>query len=281
MDKQYKTLMDQQNIRPEVTAQFYEALDQQETRRKPIRWKAVLAAACVALMIPLTVLAAENIFGAPKVKIGKLDWYDGPNGYSVRFENVDSFPLEAFPEEVQDITEYKMVVCDSWEAAEERLGIDLLNNTFLARANKNTMRYKEQDSNYVNVHSMILYSTYNDRLWCVGTSAFYRYDGVQLDLKAKMIVEHPDVDEETKQVLQGMEGAVTELSDTKISYEEYITKKGIPVVILRIDRDRVVDYKAMFAVNNISYEVTAWCNPGREDVEKQILLDALDGFQLG
>ena len=131
MDKQYKNLMDQQNISPEVTAQFCDKLEQTATRRKSVRWKAVLAAACVALMIPLTAFAAKSIFGTPKVKLGKLDWYDGPNGYSVRFENVDSFPLDAFPKEVQAITEYKMVVCDSWEAAEETLGIDLLNNTFL------------------------------------------------------------------------------------------------------------------------------------------------------
>lgn len=281
MDKQYKNLMDQQNISPEVTAQFCDKLEQTATRRKSVRWKAVLAAACVALMIPLTAFAAKSIFGTPKVKLGKLDWYDGPNGYSVRFENVDSFPLEAFPEEVQAITEYKMVVCDSWEAAEETLGIDLLNNSFLAGAKKKTMSYKELGSDYGNVHSMIRYSTYNDRLCFVGTMACYQYNGVQLDLKAKITVEHSDMDEEMKQVLHGMEGAIIEPSDTKISYEEYITKEGIPVVIVRFDRDLVVEYSALFSVNDISYEVTVWCNPGREDVEKQILLGALDGFQLG
>ena len=43
MDKQYKNLMDQQNISPEVTAQFCDKLEQTATRRKSVRWKAVLA----------------------------------------------------------------------------------------------------------------------------------------------------------------------------------------------------------------------------------------------
>lgn len=276
MDKKYKNLMEQQNIRDEVNAQFSEALEKSKTRCKSVRWKAAFAAACVALMIPLTVLAVENIFGSPKVKIGKLDWHDSPNGYSIHFENLDNFPLDAFPESEHTLTKHKFVSCESWEAAEETLGIDLLNNAFLSNASRNVMSF----SDLGNVHSVIMYAQHEGMLYYVNTAAYYRYNGLQLDLKAKITVDHPTLDEESKQLLHGIEGVFNEPDDVKISCEEYTTKEGIPVVILRCELEHIVQYCAVFAVNNISYEVSAWVNPGKEETEKQVLLDVLDGFQL-
>ena len=277
MDKQYKNLMEQQNINEEVTAQFYEKLEKTGTHRKFVRWKAALAAACIVLMIPLTVIAVENIFSTPKVKLGKLDWHDSTNGYSVRFDNLDNFPLDTFPKELQTLTEHKIVPYDSWEDAEKALGIDLLNNKFLAKAKKNAMYYVDLPGY---THSKILYSQHEGQLFLVSTSAYYRYDDLQLDLKAKITVDHPELDEESKQVLLGIEGVFTKPADVKTGYEEYTTIEGIPVVILRWDLDHVIHYAALFAVNDVSYELSARVNPDREEAEKQILLDALDGFKL-
>ena len=282
MDKQYKTLMEHQNIPAEVTAQIYEKMEQPATKSTPIRWKAVLAAACIVLMIPLTVLAVETIFATPTVKLGKLDWHDSPNGYSVRFENLNNFPLDAFPEEVQTLEKHKFVPCDSWEEAEETLGIDLLNNPVLSKARKVTVKYnKTSVEEQMDAHTRILYSQYNGQLSLVATSAHYLCDGLPLDLRAKLTVEHPEQDTETQQILHGTEGVVAKPSNTEISYEEYTTKEGIPTVILRFDRKRVIQYAAFFSVNDISYEVTAWgVSQEREETNKQILLDVLDGFKL-
>ena len=277
MDKQYKNLMEQQNISADITAQFYEKLEKPEKLRKPVHWKIALAAACIVLMIPLTVLAVENIFGTAKVKLGKLDWHDSPNGYSVRFDNLDSFPLDTFPKELQTLTEHKIVPYDSWEEAKKALGIDLLNNTFLANAKKDAMYYVSLPGY---THSKILYSQHEGQLFLVSTSAYYRYDDLQLDLKAKITVDHPELDEESKQVLLGIEGVFTKPADVETGYEEYTTIEGIPVVILRWDLDHVIHYAALFAVNDVSYELSARVNPDREEAEKQILLDALDGFKL-
>ena len=276
MDKQYKNFMKQQNISAQSNRKFYEKLENAGSRKRSIRWKGLVAAVCIALMIPITVFAAEYIFGTPKVKLGKLDWYDGPNGYSITFDQVDSFPMDAFPKELQTLSEHKRIPYDSWEAAEEALGIDLLNNTFLSNAEQITMRY--EDTKYA--HSTILYSQHKGQLYYVSTMASYQYDQLQLDLKAKLTVAHPEMDEETKQALLGLEGAVIKPNDVEISYEEYATKAGIPVVILRKNLDRVIQYTAVFAVNDIAYELTAWVSPERQAQEKQILLDALDGFLL-
>lgn len=277
MDKQYKNLMVQQNIGTEITARFYEKLEQTTTQRKSMRWKAALAVVCIALTIPLTVLAVENIFGVPKMKFGKLDWHESPNGYSIRFENLKSFPLKTFPKELQSLAEYKVVPYDSWEIVEDTLGIDLLNNTFLANAEKITMRY--DDLGYI--HSKITYSPYEGQLYYMNAAAYYKYENVQLDLKAKITIEHPAMDEETRQALLGIEGVITKPVDADISYETYTTKVGIPVVILRCDyKMKVINYTAVFAVNNISYEITAWVDPNAEDAGRQILLDVLDNFNL-
>lgn len=277
MDKQYKDLMEKQTIGAEVTAEFYEKLDKTETRRKPIRLKVALIAACIALMIPLSALAVENLFHVPEAKLGDTVHFAGMNGYMVRFDDMDSYPLSAFPEEFQTLTEYKRVSYDSWEAAEEALGIDLLNNTFLAKANKLTMKYDDMGRS----HSHIVYNSYNGQLFYVGTSAFYRHEGVQLDLQAKLVVEHPDMTEEDKLALLGVEGAVTKPENVETTYENYTTKEGIPVVILRWDFEIVDRYMAVFAVNDITYQLTAYASSEKSDAAaKQILLDALEGFEL-
>lgn len=276
MNKQYKNFMEQQNFSDEINEKFYEKLENAESRRRPVRWNTVVAAACIALMIPVMVFAAEYIFHSAKVKFDKLDWYEGPNGYSIRFGDLDSFPLDMFPEELQTIDEHKQIPYESWEEAEEALGIDLLNNAFLANADKRTTVYDEAER----AHSTILYSQYEGQLCFVGVKAYYRYDQLQLDLKAKLTVENSVLDEGSKQRFLGVEGAVTWPSDVEISYEEYTTKEGIPAGILRREYDSVIQYTAVFAVNDVSYELNAWVSPDRETYEKQILLDALDGFEL-
>lgn len=276
MDKQYKNLMDKQNISTEVTAEFYEKLEAPKTKHKTVRWKVALAAACIALLIPVTVLAVENIFSTPKVKIGELTWTDNPNGFSVRFENLDNFPLDALPKDMRNIDEIKRIPYESWEAAEDALGIDLLNNTFLAKANKIKMRYDDIG----NVHCKIVYNPFEGQLFYVSPMATYKYNNVQVDVKAKLTVEHPELDEETKQVLHGIEGAITKPENVETTYEEYTTKEGIPVVILRWELGYSVQRTAVFSVNNISYEVTTHSELQRDDANKQVLIDTLDGFKL-
>ena len=276
MANKYKSLMEQQNISAEFTEQFYGKLEKSQPQRKSVRWQAALAAACIILMIPLTALAAKNIFGTPKVKLGKLDWHDNPNGYSIQFENLDSFPLKSFPKEMQMLNELKRIPYNSWEDAEKALGIDLLNNAFLAHAEKLEMDYDDTGAS----HCRILYNTYEGQLYYVSATANYRYSGLQLDIKAKIAVDHPELDEETKQLLLGLEGVINRPTVVETDCAEYTTTAGIPVVILRSNLDYAIRCIAVFAVNDVSYEITAWVRPNNENADMQILYDVLDGFQL-
>jgi hypothetical protein len=274
MDKQYKIMMEQQHIDAEITKHFYGVLEKKQPQRKAIRWQIALAAACIILMIPFTALAAKNIFGTPKIKIGKLDWHNSPNGYSIQFENVDSFPLETFPKEIQTLREMKRIPYNSWEDAEKALRLDLLNNAFLAHAEKLEMDYDDTGAS----HCRILYNTYEGQLYYVSATANYRYSGLQLDIKAKIAVDHPELDEETKQLLLGLEGVINRPTVVETDCEEYTTTAGIPVVILHWNLDQVIRYVAVFAVNDISYEVTAWVNPDNEEAEVMILKNVLNSF---
>ncbi|MBQ7818014.1 MAG: hypothetical protein IJ388_04390 [Oscillospiraceae bacterium] len=277
-DKQYKTLMEQQDISAEVTAQFYEKMEKTETRRKPIRWKVALITACLALMIPLTAFAVEYMFGVPKVKLGKLDWHPGPNGYSVRFDNLDSFPLDAFSEKMQNITErFAEFSYTTWETAEEDIGIDLLDNTFLANAERvhNCVSGEGNRS-----HCCVRCTNLEGQLIYVGIRASYRHDGLSLTVGANIAVEHPKMDEEALQSIHSVEGVITYPENAETTYEAYTTKDGIPTVILRWDLGDTIHYKAVFAVNDISYELDTYADREIEENQKQILLAALDGFEL-
>lgn len=277
MDKQYKNLMEQQSVGEEVNAEFYEKLGKTERKRKPLGWKVALIAACLAIMIPLTAFAVEHIFGVPAVKLGDTVHFTNMNGYMVHFENVQSYPLSALPEDVQAITEYKNQKVASWKAAEDTLDIDLLNSTFLEGATINSMPFDDTGD----THCVIHYRASEGQLFFVGVNAYYKYDGLQLDMKAKLTVEHPAMTEEDKLALQGVEGAVKEPANVKTTYENYTTKEGIPAVILRWDYETFDRYLAVFAVNDITYELTAFTiSEKTEATALQTLKDALDGFEL-
>lgn len=278
MNDQYKHLMQQQDVDVTANERFYEKLEKAEHIRKPIRWKVVIAAACVALMIPLTVFSAKNIFGEPKVKIGEISCLPGSEGYSIRFENLSNYSLDAFPKEIQNLTEDRDDHFDSWEEAEEALGIDLLNNTFLAKAGVG--KYKFYFPHIGSTHCATAYRTEDGQLYYVGTEALYLYGQLSINLKAKITVENPMLDEEVKQILHGVTTGFDKSDNPEISYEEYTTEDGIPTIIIRAQVEDMIFYCATFAVNDISYEVNFWGSQYREDTEKQVMKDILNGFKL-
>lgn len=277
MDKRYKQLMEQQNVSKNVTAQVYEELANSKPKRKSVRWKTVLAVTCIILIIPLTVFAAENIFGVAKVKIGKIAYFPDMEGYSIRFENLNNYPLDAFPQKSQELKDDKDFHYRSWEEAENALGIDLLENTVLADAKKSEYYFPITDSI---AHCVTGYRAEGGQLYYVCTEASYQYKHLGIQLLAKITVENPKLDEETKQTLHGITVGFDRIGDPDISYQEYTTKNGIPVVIVTTRVKDFTYYSAIFAVNDISYEIRSYSSANDEETEQQLLRDLLDGFQL-
>ena len=280
LDKQYKHLMEQQNVDAEVNANFYEKLENAGTRRKSFRWKAALAVACIALMIPITVLAASNIFGKPKIKIGKMEYFPGKNGYSISFDNIENFTLSAFPENIQSIKKDGNAYFDSWQEAKNKLGIGLLNNTVL----ENDSTIKNQLSQANKYHCEILYRTASSKLYYLGVNANYRRQQMQMEMSAIVTVENPDLTDDAMRAIHSVTRVDAKNTMTEIDHEEYTTAEGIPVVIVKFKRENApyynAGYHAIFAVDNISYDILFWSNNGNEDLEREVVLEVLEGFVL-
>lgn len=273
LDKQYKHLMQQQMIPENTTAEFYEKLDSRSAKHRSLRLKIAIAAACIALMIPVTALAKANIVSQPKIEFGKMKWLDNKEGFSVTLDNIKSYPLDAFPENIQSITEYKQFWLNSSEKAEKLLDIDLLENTVLEDANTSKGRITDNGNS---APCMVSCRELGGRLYHIGVLAKYYRQGVGFYVNAQMTVENPQLTQEEITILHSITCG-TEKS--QIEFEEYTTKEGIPVAIVAMRWGEHVDYFALFAVNNISYKLSFYSATPRAAVAaKQMLIEVLEGY---
>ena len=67
MHDTYTKLMMHQDLSAEIDAAFYEKLENSIQKKRIPAWKAAVIAACICLIIPGCVWAAETIFGVTKV----------------------------------------------------------------------------------------------------------------------------------------------------------------------------------------------------------------------
>lgn len=277
MEKQYKHLMEQQAVDTEVTAGFYEKLEKTGARRKTFRWKVALAVACIALMIPITVLAASNIFGKPKVKVGKLEYLPGRTGYSVRFDNLKAFPLTALSEKARSITKNAIVCYASREDVEKAIGIRFLNNPVLEDAGT----LKKPASEYSNMYYTVYYDATGGKLYYIGVDSKFQRGHMNISVMSKLAVENSDLSEEAVSVLLGASYVPKDVIN--ITHEEYTTKAGIPITVFTIRQGGTTNrtcYNAVFAVDNISYDIRFFSDKNRDETDREIVLEVLEGFVL-
>ena len=271
MDERYKHLMQQQTIPEETTAEFYEKLDGRSVKHRSFRLKIAIAVACLALVIPITALAKANIVSQPKIEFGKMKWLDNKEGFSVTLDNIKSYPLDAFPENIQSITEYKEFWLNSSEKAEKLLDIDLLENTVLEDGNTSKGRITSLDGN--SAPCKVTCAEFGGRLYYIGALAKYYRQGVGFYVNAQITVEHPQLTLEEETILHSITCAPGEGS--QIEFEEYTTKEGIPVAIVAMRWGEHVDYFALFAVNNISYKLSFYSST---PTAKQTMIEVLEGY---
>ena len=267
-------LIQQQMISEETTAEFYEKLGGRSVKHRSLRLKIAIAAACIALMIPVTALAKANIVSQPKIEFGKMKWLDNKEGFSVTLDNIKSHPLDAFPENIQSITEYKQFWLNSSEKAEKLLGIDLLENTVLEDANTSKGRITDNGNS---APCRVSCGELGGRLYHIGVLTKYYRQGVGFYVDAQITVEHPQLTQEESVILHSITSAPGE--GMQINYEEYTTKEGIPVAIVAMRWGEHVDYFALFAVNNISYKLSFYSATPRAAVAaKQVMIEVLEGY---
>ena len=274
MKNQYKNLMQQQNVAGEATRTFYEKLENAPQKSGKFRWSMVLVAACLCLVIPMTVLALEHIFGLPNVHTGEMPYASRAEGYLAKLENVQSKPLADFSEELQSLREDKVAYFASWEAAEERLGIDLLDNPVLENAAPIGHYLGEGN------HCISTYRTLDGRFHTASTVAAFEKDRVMFEVKANVAAEHPGTPADFLALFHGASAAYIKDEGVNVTSEEYTTRAGIPVSVILAEFDYYTDCVAVFAVNGVSYEIRTLGKHTRDTTEKEVLLEVLDGFLL-
>ena len=285
MKDAYTKLMVQQHTSEDAT--FYEKLENIGTGRKhkPV-WKAAIAAACMLLMIPVSVWAAESIFGIALITIKEGKDMQGKDAivFHRDTENVGHIPITEFSPYLQSLKETERPLLASWEAAEEQIGIDFLTNTVLEdEGTKPYVGRKPKSTPFEGV-----YYVYNEQLFAVSFSAEYFRNRIKFEVTANATTDHPLMTEEYFTVYHGFGERYYDKTDN-ISIEQYVTKNGIPATIFYSTADDwgYIDPIAYCSVNNISYHIsiTQWNRIEDDETAEEtnermceLLREILDGF---
>lgn len=271
MKNAYTKLMLQQHTSED--AAFYEKLENAGKVRKPV-WKVAIVAACILLMIPVTVYAINFLthdaqtmetYGTMEPLPTDSGFYDWrfrhvdvipTDDFEVNFGDVKLFSIKEFPRNVRKAN--SMVVhYDSWEQAVDDLDLGYLNNTVLADddTEKTKLRvartYGEEPT-----HCMMEYVGLDDQPCLAYLRANYDRNAIELTVQANIGIEHPTAPEEYYEMLHTHGYGMPHRDRPKYEYESYTTANGIPVTITKATATQhYFHYSAYFAVNNISYTV--------------------------
>ena len=295
MNEAYVKLMLRQEPSANMDAAFYEKLSQTpEKKTHRISWKAAIAVMCVLLLIPVTVWAAENIFGVTKVTVCErpieIDNLPGI-GMDVVYENIENFDPKDFPKHLQKLEEGEILLHTSMEEVEDYLGLDLIDNTVLTADDTHLVgAFGEPGKNF-----QTFCGVWEGHLIFTEVQSVYNRNDIRLKVTATATAEHPTLDE-----AQYHSTSITYIDEhnREILSEQYVTKTGIPVLIVtvtetdyrRTDNRALTDCFAFFAVNNISYkvEISSWAfdsddkdtyaSPDEKIIDT--LWEVLDGFEI-
>lgn len=283
MNEIYTKLMKQQSLSQEAKAEFYEKLEHAHTRRRvdPVLRTAVIAA-CVLLLIPVTILAVENIFGV--VVINRVEQATVRNqpgvGLDIRFDNVKNHPITDFSKRLQTLKKSQVVGYESWEEAEKDLGMDLLSNSICTDGKTARIGQYTGKGNPPGKHCEGIYSCVDSQLCHARIAAAYQRGPVKFVVGAEITAEHPTVTDERLKQYHGTSIAYFEKYDPNVTTEQYVTKSGIPVTICTVDLGDMAEHTAYFAVNDISYGVRIiGCEGSWDDSAIYgVLCEILEGF---
>ena len=286
MRNRYRDMMQKQSLPQEARQAFCKSLAQQR-RSKPVLRRIMIAVACIAALIPVTVFAVENIFGVSLVKsvIGTTSTGEEGIGYEVTYTGVYARPLTDFAEGVREVDGYRLGVYDAWQDAEAELGFALVNNDVLfGEGTLPEYCYDlKEDGISKPAHCYASFQGKDGQLFRATVAAGYRYDNMSITLRSSVSCEHPAISEE-KVATMHWSGVLYEEDEVfKITQEQYTTANGLPATILSVVRKegRETDYEATFTANGVSYRVTIDTNVrdgSRDEEAREHLIRILEGF---
>jgi len=299
MKDAYTKLMAQQHTSNDAV--FYEKLaNTAATNNHTSAWKAAVAAACILLMIPVTVWAAESIFGITKVSISQRPTYNNKSGIGleIQYENLENYELKDFPEYLQTLEEGQVISHTSWAEAESYLGIDLLDNPLLTEEDTKTMTPFDGSKLGEREHCLGIYRVADGQFFAGSIGAGYQRNGVDFIVSATATAQHPTANpEDIENYYHGTSITFLDKHGTDITTEQHTTRAGIPVLIVIVSRNQlnaydngadIIECNAYFAVNNVSYCVvingSSFSSHDRENYSNakekvmEVMLEVLEGF---
>lgn len=287
MNDAYRALMEQQGLsEEEKQAMINYLLRSREKDPRPLYAKMAIAAMCLLMAIPITVLAVDNIFGISVVEIirGNTTTNKFETGYEVSYPEVTTYQLSDFSEEIRMMEDYRLATYDTWQQAEEALGITLMNNTFLfdeGAAKERTYKIKKADA-LGREHCYVQYEGLDNQFYRATVTAAYRYDNMYISVRSVVTCEHPAILEEDTQRLHWSGMLYSDGVVEDITQEQYLAANGINATIVTIDQSggRPAEYAATFFANGASYNITVKSGyvDGRADEAKETLIEILESF---
>lgn len=283
MKDTYTKLMLQQHTSPEGDAVFFEKLEKTGKKPRPV-WKVAIAVACILLLVPVTVWAAETIFRTTTViKTSDITVHGEPGiGMQIRYETIKSHPILEFSDHLQTLTENTLIAFDSWAQAEADLGIKLLSNPVLTDENTHRAYDNHWIQEYAGEHCHGYYVGADGQLFYGTIRAVYERNNLTFSVSAKVTADHPAKTEEMLREYHGIHIGYATDWDSQVTTSNIVTKNGIPVTILAIGIGESTSYIALFAVNDISYEIRSIGTDGawNNDAVYASIVEVLEGFTL-
>ena len=261
MHKTYKHLMEQQYPK-EDTLVFFEEAEVAPAKRIPAFKKILIAAACICLLIPTAVLAAENIFDISIVHIGPRKDLYGKDviGYNIDFVTTKEIPLQEIGKQWQYLEEGVATKYDTWQDLQKDLGYDLLDNPVLEQEYDVAKSCKTFDMKYSDpgVPCTTLFRAYEGQLYSFSSAATYKKGGFKVTLCTDALVEHPNIPEDVKGVFTSVQYLLDKEEDlSRFATEEYTAESGLTATILKTDPGTdYVSYDAFFRANSVRYIVS-------------------------
>ena len=284
----YRRLMQQQSLSQQKKQAIYHKLTQEQpkgTKRAALR--VVIAVACIVMLVPITVLAMENIFGFSLVtsKTGQLSTGRDGIGYEIAYPEAYARPLSDFSEELRTLDGYVNKAYDTWQDAEAELGFTLVNNPVLF--GEGVTREPSYNLREIGlgprVHCYASYSGKDSQLYRAVVTAGYRYNNMSITVRANVACEHPAISEEQEASMHGVGVLYEQTNVEEILQEQYVAENGITATIVSVNHKNrgETDYEASFSVNGVSYRITISPNDrtgGRNEAAKAYLIEILNGF---
>ena len=290
MKDAYAKLMTQQHTAKDRS--FYEKLEHTTVKKQQMPvWRFVAAAACILLLIPVTVWAAETIFGVTLISHLKGKDFRGNDavGYQTQVENVENIPITEFSQYLQDLTESELAYFTTWEEAAQAIGIDFLGNPILTDEGTKPMKFFYTGKKPMTLaHIEGRYWTEDDQLDYVMLKANYYRNKTRFRVSATMTAENPARTDEAFQMVHSFGINYYPTNKTEgFGVEQFTTGNGIPITIVTPENSYSMP-DAYFSVNNVSYhvEISGWSaeNGETEEMAKErsldVLREVLEGFTL-